>query len=210
MKAYWKVTNYYKLHGPKQTCQRVFESMRRSVFFRRYVIFSMDLDDWSFAGKETSHHYEIVCLGGETEISEMFMKQILEHHQEKMFREYLEKRFTKGAALWCFKKGDVLIGYFWSLIGKTMKPYYIPLMEKDVHIFDGFIFPKYRGHGEMAIMMNMVVDHLKTLGLRRIFIEAAEWNVPSLKFIEKMGYSRLGYARQRFRQRKMVVTWWVG
>jgi len=55
-----------------------------------------------------------------------------------------------------------------------------------------------------------VIERLKTLGLRRAYIEAAEWNASSIKYIEKMGYSKIGCARQRYRRGRNVVTWWTG
>jgi RimJ/RimL family protein N-acetyltransferase len=169
----------------------------------------MDLHDWSSSKEGIPGQYSVDRVSKESDIPEQLMECILANQREEMFKDYMRRRLAKGAALWFLKKENKWIGYFWVFIGQTMKPHFIPLMAQDVHIFDGFIFPEHRGQGEMAIMMNLVVDRLRLMGLRRAYIETAEWNTSSIKFIEKMGYTKLGYAKQRLWRGKNKVTWSV-
>jgi RimJ/RimL family protein N-acetyltransferase len=201
--------SYYRLHGAKNTVKRFGESLRRMIFLNRDVIYSMDLADWTSRAPKSRDSYFVERIDREADIPEPFLKSIGEQQSEEMFKDYLKRRLEKGATLWCFRNEKEYLGYFWVFIGRTMKPHYIPLLAKDVHIFDGFIFPANRGQGEMAVMMDLVIDRLKTQGLRRAYIETAEWNASSRKFIEKMGYAKIGCAKQRYRRGKNVVTWQV-
>jgi RimJ/RimL family protein N-acetyltransferase len=208
-KAYWRVKSYYRRYGAKHTLKRFVDSFRRKIYYSRDVIYSMDLVDWPHRNSKSRDGYSVERFDNAAQIPEAFLKSVGELQSAEMFKDYLNRRLERGASLWCCKKEKEYLGYFWVFIGRTMKPHYIPLSARDVHIFDGYIFPENRGHGEMAVMMDLVIDRLKTLGLRRAYIETAEWNAASRKFIEKMGYSKIGYAKQRCRRGKNVVTWWV-
>lgn len=208
--AYWRVTSYYRLYGARNTLKRFGDSLKRMLFYNRDVIYCMDLVDWPLQDSGSRDGYSLERFDRDVEIPEVFLKSVGEQRSAEMFREYLRRRLDKGASLWCLRKDWEYMGYFWVFIGGTMKPHYIPLSARDVHFFDGYMFPAYRGQGEMAVLMDMVIERLKTLGLRRAYIEAAEWNASSIKYIEKMGYSKIGCARQRYRRGRNVVTWWTG
>ncbi len=90
-----------------------------------------------------------------------------------------------------------------------MKPYYLfPLMERDVHLDDGFIFPAHRGQGMFFILTNHIFKHYKNEGFHQVYQEVAEWNSASMKSAAKNGFARIGLARMRFRRGKCNVTWW--
>ena len=207
--VYWKIRNYYKHYGAKRTAQRLKESVRRLLFSNRDVVFYMDLVDWSPKNAGCWGLHTVDRVTRESEFPETCLDRILEHLPPEVFVNHMNRRFGKGGSLWCLRNEKDLIGFLWVLIGDTMQPHYFPLIASDVHIFDGFILPQYRGQDKNALMMDLVMDRLKRMGLRRAYVETKEWNTPARRALEKMQFRALGFARQRFRKGRTVVTWWA-
>jgi ribosomal protein S18 acetylase RimI-like enzyme len=208
--VYWKIRNYYRHRGAKQTALRIKEAVRRLLFANRDVLFYVDLVEWSPSMTvDRSCPFTIHRITCESEFPEIWLTRILEQLPPEVYVVHMKKRFAKGATIWCLRQEEVLIGFLWTLVGDTMMPHYYPLIASDVHIFDGFILPQYRGQGTFTLMMTLVMERLKQMGLRRAYVEASEWNTLASRAFEKMQFHFLGVAHQRFRKGKTVVTWWV-
>jgi ribosomal protein S18 acetylase RimI-like enzyme len=207
--VYWKIRNYYRHHGAKSTALRMKEAVRRRLFVNREVLFYMDLVDWSPGIEIGRCPYTVHRITCESEFPETWLSRILEHLPPEVYVDYMKKRFAKGASIWCLRKEEDLIGFLWVFIGGTMMPHYFPLVASDVHIFDGFILPQFRGQDINALMMTLVMEQMKQMGLQRAYVETMEWNIPARRALEKMQFRSLGLARQRFRKGKTIVTWWA-
>ena len=206
--SYLRARKYFQRHGAKATVKRALLSVRNHFFFNREVVFWVDLLNRKSEEPAIQEKFVVERMEERSEIPNEMLKCLAEHQAEELLDNNLRERFERGASLWCLRMDGDFIGYIWSSVGKAMKPHYLPLTERDVHLFDNFIFPKYRGRMQNSILMNHVLDRLKIQGLQRAYIETAEWNHLELKSLAKIRFVRIGLAKRRFRQGKSIVTWW--
>jgi hypothetical protein len=77
----------------------------------------------------------------------------------------------------------------------------------DVHLFDFHIFPRYRGRGMNPLLVGHILRSLTAEGLKRAFIEAAEWNQAQLSSLGKTPFRQFGRARKWTILRSTIVYW---
>ncbi len=206
--AYLRVKKYLEKHGIKAIVERALLEFKNQLFFNRDIVFRFDLLDKKYEVLSIPEKYVIERMKKRSEIPDKFMKSFKEHQAVELLDNNIRRRFENGAFLWCLIKEGDFIGYIWSIVGKAMKPYYLPLTENDVHMFDNFIFPQYRGRMYNSILMNHVLERLRIEGLQRAYMETAEWNRAECKSLIKNGFVQISFAKKRFRCGKNIVTWW--
>jgi len=106
------------------------------------------------------------------------------------------------------KVDGALAGYGWSLRGSTIEPHFIRIGQHDVHLFDYYVAPAYRGRGLNPALVNQILQILAEEHCGRAFIEVADWNYPQLSSIRKTPFRRLGHARKITIGRQAFV-WWI-
>jgi ribosomal protein S18 acetylase RimI-like enzyme len=125
----------------------------------------------------------------------------------KLVQQNMKERFGLGASLWLIKSHNKLAGYGWTLQGRTVEPHYFPLGHDDLHLFDFHVFPEFRGRGMNPSLVTQILCRSAVEGVRRAFIEAAEWNQPQLSSLTKTPFRRLGVARKRMIFGRTIVWW---
>jgi ribosomal protein S18 acetylase RimI-like enzyme len=89
----------------------------------------------------------------------------------------------------------------------TIEPYYFPLGPDDVHFFDFYIFPSYRGRGINPYLVGQILHHVAEDNAGRAFIEAKEWNEAQLSSLRKTAFRRLGSVRTLRVPGSNLVLW---
>jgi len=105
------------------------------------------------------------------------------------------------------KSEGKLAGYGWSLRGRTIERHYYRLGPDDVHLFDFYVFPQYRGRGLNPLLVTEILRNLAIERMDRAFIEAAEWNQAQLASLRKTPFHRLGRASKFTILQKTIIFW---
>lgn len=87
-----------------------------------------------------------------------------------------------------------LAGFGWTIQGRTIEPHFFPLQSDEVHLFDFFVFPEFRGRG---INVALVMDILTRLGEEKVRLahsECAAWNDAQIRSLSKTPFRRYGEA----------------
>jgi hypothetical protein len=203
----WRLAVYYTRHGLKTTIRRTVLAMRRVLSSNRMVVFYCELAKQTTLAADLPSPLRVDRLTSYAELSPQELHEIIHVWNPKLAHRNMRERFDQGASLWLIKSDDSLAGYAWTLLGQTIIPYYLPLGEGDVHLFDFYVLPKYRGR---AIIYFLVVHILRCLavdGADRVFGEVEEWNQPSLSSYTITPFRRLGWARKLTIFRHTVVCW---
>ena len=126
------------------------------------------------------------------------MRQLVNSSYPPSARRRLSERFARGASLWLFEIDNDLAAYGWTLRGDTIEPHFFPLGSNDVHLFDFFVFPEYRGRRLNPALVNDILSELaiESRYQGRAFIDAADWNTPQLHSLKRMSFHQLGCARK--------------
>jgi hypothetical protein len=119
----------------------------------------------------------------------------------------MAERFQKGASLWVIKNGAEMVGYGWTVTGRTLEPRFFPLTPYDVYLFDFLIFPQYRGKGMNPLLVRHVLCNLAAQCQGRAFLEVAEWNRPQFSSLRRTPFRRMGSAKKVTLGRRTIVYW---
>jgi GNAT superfamily N-acetyltransferase len=133
-------------------------------------------------------------------------KSILEAWNPSLRAQQIPERFAAGAELWLIKTDAQLSGFGWTLQGRTLEPYFFPIQPQDVHLFDFFVFPNFRGRGINAALVMHILSRLAGEGIRRAYIECAAWNQAQLRSLKKTDFQRYASASKfRFLGHGVVI-----
>ena len=198
---------YVKLHGLGGTAKRILLDLKRRATGNRQVLFYCDIANFQAAAPGGKTQGRVERKSNENGLEAQDLHRIEDVGYPPAVRRQLSERFANGAALWLFKLEDKLAGFGWTLSGKTMEPHFFPLGRNDVHLFDFFAFPEYRGRRINPSLMRHILNNLALEGKARVFIEAAEWNTAQLHSLERMPFQQLGHARKHSLLGRTIVVW---
>jgi anti-sigma factor RsiW len=105
------------------------------------------------------------------------------------------------------KSGDKLAGYGWTMLGRTIAPYYFLLGENDVQLFDFYVFPKFRGRAMHWLLTVYILQMLAAEGAARAFADTGEWNQAQLSSFAMTPFRRLGLVRSFAILGHTFVSW---
>lgn len=187
-----RAADYYRRHGLKNSFSRARLGIKRALFDSRMVVFYCDLAKLNPAAVNVPASLRIEWLTDYADLNPHDLQEMTIFWNSKQAHRNIQERFEKGATLWLVKSGDTLAGYGWTIQGRTIEPYYFPLCITDVHLFDFYVFPQYRGHGINPYLVTQILQVLSSESCARAFIEAGEWNRAQLLSLEKTAFIRLG------------------
>ena len=196
--------HYFQKHGFGRTARRLYEQLYRRAFANREIVYWMDLSSAPVLTHSDCAPHVILSISDPAHLPEDLQARLAEQYPAHIVSRTIAARFEEGATLWCLLERTEPLGYTWTITGRTLKPYYFPLTAVDVHVFDDFVFPAYRGRRLNAILLTHMLATLKQAGLQRAYIETAEWNTAEQRSLEGIGFHRLGYADKRRRDGKTI------
>jgi hypothetical protein len=202
-----RFTSYYARHGFGASVRRAVLAVRRGLFSNRMVVFYCDLARRAPPPEDLPSSLKVERLRSYLELSPEDLHQVIHVWNPKLAHRNIKERFDQEASLWLIRSGGGLAGYAWTLQGRTMVPYYLPLAEDDVHLFDFYVFPKYRGRAVIHFLVVYILCRLSDDGAARVFGEVAEWNHASLSSYTTTPFRRLGRARMSRILGRTMACW---
>jgi len=171
------------------------------------VVFYFDLNGREIPATSSSRTLKVKRIDAIAELSGEHLREMIIFWNPKLANRNIRERFERGASLWLIKSEDRLAGYGWTLQGRTIEPYYFPLAEDDVHLFDFHVFHQYRGQGINPYLVRQILGSLATTRGGRAFIDVAEWNVAQLSSLRKTPFRCLGSVRSFGILGHTIVSW---
>jgi ribosomal protein S18 acetylase RimI-like enzyme len=190
-----RLTIYFRRHGLAATIRRAQLAGKRALFADRMVVLYCDLGERRSPQVNVPTALRVERLRALTDLSAEHLQAMTNFWNPRLADRNIRERFEKGASLWLVECEEQLAGYGWTLQERTIEPYYFPLTQDDVHLFDFYVFPHYRGRGMNLYLIGHILNSFATNCAGRAFIEAAEWNDAMLLSLRKTSFRRLGLAR---------------
>ena len=197
---------YYRRNGAGATARRAGLAIGR-LFSRGMILFYCDLNRLSSELADLPPSLTVERKKNEGEVALLDLEEIIRTWNSTTARQSIKERFAQGASLWMIRSDRGLAGYGWTLQGRTIERHYYRLGPDDVHLFDFYVFPQYRGHRLNPLLVTEILRNLSMERMARAFIEAAEWNHAQLTSLSKTPFLRLGRASKFTILRQTVVFW---
>jgi len=202
-----RFTDYFKRNGLRATAHRLGLATKRALFSSRMVVFYCDLAKQTAAPMNMPSSIKVQRLTNYAELSPQDLHEMTSFWNPKQAHLEILERFEQRASLWLIWSGDSLAGYSWTLRGHTIAPYYFPMAQDDVQLFDFYAFPKFRGRAILWFLITHILSRLREEGVARVFGDVAEWNQPSLSFYKTLPFDRLGVVRSFTILGHTFVSW---
>ena len=188
--------NYYRKNGFSRTLHRIYQHPYRAIDRNHEFLFYADMHELSNAISVLPFDIKIEPKCSYDDAMRPEMQRMINYWNEENLLDVVSKRFNKGAILWIIKSEDIISGFVWSIQGKMVSSYYIPLTPHDAALFDSVIFEEFRGRGLYPLLMNYVFWQLKVAGVHRTFGTSHAWNKASIQGIEKTYFRLFSQARK--------------
>lgn len=139
------------------------------------------------------------------QIDPVLRNRLGELKEGRIWRE-VNKLFLKRCELWLGQLEGQIVGMCWSLCREQRNDYFVPINESDAIILSCFIFPHYRGKRIFPTMLETMVNEMMEQDhVKDVYIDCKSWNIPSLRGIEKAGFTSIGQALRIVFLRKMKI-----
>ena len=199
--------NYYQKNGILRTFCRLFTKPYQSLFKSKIVLIYATPGEVDDTVLILPPGINIECKKTYDEALQPEMKKVINHWEKENMMDIVIERFDKGAILWILKLDDDIAGFSWSITGKTIIPWYIPLTPHDAYVLDTAIFEEYRGRGLHPPLANYILGMLKKQGATRSVAEIGTWNKAALSIKEKSYYRKFSEVR-KYRVFDRNITIW--
>ncbi len=202
-----RLMNYYHKRGIWKTLLRFLEEPYQIIFKSNVALIYAELNEVNDSVLTLPPGIIIECKKTYSEANQPNMQKVIDYWINDDMMDKVKERFSKGAVLWILKLNGDIAGFTWSISGKTISPWYLPLTPHDVYIFDVLTFEQYRGQGLHPLLWNFLLRKLKMEGTSRAVAEIFTWNKSSLRVLEKSNYRKFSEVR-RFRVFGRNITIW--
>ena len=202
-----RVADYYSRHGFGATIRRAGEATKRALFSSRMLVFYCDLAQQTPRAVTIPSCMTVERVRNETDVSPQDYQEITSFWNPKQARRNIKERFVKGASLWLIKSEGHVAGYGWTIEGRTISEYYFPMGQKDVQLFDFYVFPKFRGRALHWLLTAHILRVLAAEGASRAFADTGEWNQAQIASFKMTPFRRLGKVRSFTIFGRAFVSW---
>ena len=149
----------------------------------------------------------IECKSTYNEVVQPDMQKIINYWDKEMEMDKTRERFEQGAILWIVKLKEDIAGFGWSIRGKMVSPWYLPLTPHDAVLFDFVTFEEYRGRSLYALLLDYILGKLKLEGVSRAFLFIWAWNISSIRGNEKSYFRKFIEARKFHVFGRNITIW---
>lgn len=205
-----RLVEYQRRHGLRATLRRAATAARRTVSARDMVVFYCDLDPARLRSVKCPAGFSIKRLESQTDLTSSDFEQVTSFWNPRLAMANMRERFERGAVLWVIKSGESVAGYGWTLRGGSIDPYYFPLGADDIHLFDFYVVPEFRGRGINPVLVGSILSEMVKTCDGRAFIESAEWNTNQILSLRKTPFRILGRVRTFQIFRWLLIRWKPG
>jgi hypothetical protein len=193
----------------------LFESLLREKDFRGLAAFGFKVVRSKILGYKTlvfarnSHNSDSTAPAEMPSFKMRVFKswQAVDDNIKQQLRQndhFLESLIKNGAWLWAGYCDDEFTNAVLTFRGDKKRRYYFPLDEKCVVISHCITMPQYRRLGLYKTSLAYVLNELAQNGQNLFYIDCSDWNFPSIKAIEAVGFTLIGEGQHK---RKDQLLW---
>jgi GNAT superfamily N-acetyltransferase len=189
--------------------KRLVEQVNRAKRLNRMVLLYCDLSNEICGSTDLPASIVVERKRSVAELNHTDFQELINFWNPRLARQHIRRRLKQDASLWLMKVDGSVAGCVWTLQGRTMEPYFFRLGQDDVHLFDGYVAPSFRGRGLHSVLLNYVLRNLARENMETAFSEIAEWNYRSFSSVRTTPLRRLGSAR-KLTIGSQTIVWWNG
>lgn len=198
-----RAMSFFKRNGLRASVIRGFLALYRLFFLGRMILFHCALPVQNFAQPQGVQVERV----GQMTLSIGDHQRLANAWNPAIRAGQIAERFEAGSELWLAKLCEELVGFGWTIRGRTMEPHFFPIQADELHLYDFFIFPEFRGRGFNVALLSDILARSSAEGIWRAHIECAAWNKAQLHSLTKTPFSMYAEATKMCVLGRPVVLW---
>jgi hypothetical protein len=202
-----RIKRYYQANGIKNLCRQIGVKTWQKICVTFDMIYFADLAGLSSPKCRLKDACSVVQRDSTNPLTEQEIEDLCHYITPKMFKQQVRERFSLDAKMWLLKENHACIGMVWTIVGKTVEPFYYIMGKKDVHFFNNEIFVPYRGQGFNPPLIEYVLYHMKDAGHFRAYIETSQRNAAERRSLSKTSFELTGRAIKLNLGKKNITLW---
>jgi GNAT superfamily N-acetyltransferase len=205
-----RLGNYYQKGGLLKTFRRVVEYPYRVIFKNKRLLVYAELKEVDDSVLTLPPG---IIVDRKTSYDEAFqpdMQKMIDYWNREGMIDRIKERFAKNTTLWIIRLNGEIAGFVWTISGKVLSPWYLPLTPHDAYVLDAVTFEEFRGRGLYAVLMNYVLGKLKSEGMSRVVGELYTTNTSSIRGLKRTYYRTFGVARRFHAFGRNITIWSQG
>ncbi len=175
-------------------CYRVLKARLLGGNYRH--IYDLAVSDAIDLCKNHMHDYQIDHFNSWAELDTPDRNELIQYQGRDL--EGIQELFDKGGCLWLGRLRGKITNLGWSRWGNRVNVWFFPLSPKWVVISHAETLAVHRGRGLYVIFLSHIINELSKQGAEGFIIDCNDWNLPSVRGIEKVGFRLLGYGVHRW------------
>jgi RimJ/RimL family protein N-acetyltransferase len=105
-----------------------------------------------------------------------------------------ESWFHKGWRLWTAEQEGQLVALCWWRSAAQSRDFFCPLSQESEVLWHVTVIPEFQGNGMHIPLWLSLMRERVTDGVADFYTNCRDYNTPSRRNIERMGFSLIGYA----------------
>lgn len=198
-----RLSSFFRRHGLRATATRCFIELHRLSFLGRMALFQCMLP---VKDMEKPPWLEVERVSPTT-LDANDRNRILNVWHPEVTSKLITARFEAGAELWLAKASSGLAGFGWSIRGPAIEPHFFPLLPDDLHLFDFYVFPEFRGRNINVALLRELLVRAGQEGAHCAHIECAMWNTPQIRSLSKTPFHKYAEATKFYMFGRLIVLW---
>lgn len=203
LNTFSRMASFYRSHGLRSTIARSREAVRRLSYCGRMVLFSCALP----INRPSPVRGVTVERTSASTLPQAEFERTFAVQNPAVRKRQLAERFAAGSELWLARLDGKLAGFGWTIQGRTIEPHFFPLQPDEVHFFDFFVSPEFRGRRINVALMAEVLAQLEGARIRLVHLECAAWNTTQLRSLDKSLFRRYATASKLVFLGRPLVIW---
>jgi GNAT superfamily N-acetyltransferase len=205
-----RLGNYYQKGGLLKTLRRIVEQPYRAIFKNQRLLVYAELNEVDNSVLSLPSGIIVDRKTAYDEAIQPDMRKMIDYWNTEGMIDRVKERFAKSTVLWIIRLNGDIAGFVWTISGKVLSPWYLPLTPHDAYVLDAVTFEQYRGRGLYAVLMNYVLGKLKAEGMSRVVGELYTTNTASIRGLKKTYYRTFGIARKFHILGRNITIWSQG
>jgi RimJ/RimL family protein N-acetyltransferase len=176
--------------------------------FGHYEIISYAEPEWWQPSLEPDPNISISPISSFSD-AKVFLP-IMQNAYHRSFENRWISYFSRGQFLVISFYLNELSSFIWLQDGnRGTKSHYINLQPNEYRAMRGGVLPQFRAKGIHTMRHILLIDHLFSIGARRVFTDAYEENIYSIRAHRKAGYRQFGRIHVKPSRRGMDYVKWI-
>ncbi len=160
---------------------------------QRRLVYGLSAAELDRISKVDIPGYGIECISSWKEMGSSMCREF--EIQKQLIYWDVRGFLEQGGKIWLGRLENELVNLGGTRTGDKIDSYFFPLVHHSAVLSHFVTFPAFRGKNLFQAMMVNILHTLAGQGVEQFFVDCNDWNIPSIRGIERTGFQLIGHGQ---------------